>query len=102
MKNGDKIEVSKVLKEIRRNMRVLREQYGVRSIGVFGSYARGEQRRRSDLDIIVDYYEVPSLFEFVSLRDYLCKLTGRKVDLVRAPALKPPISKQVLKEAVYA
>jgi uncharacterized protein len=95
-------ELNRTIRIIRRNMPELRKKYRVRRIGVFGSYVRGEQRKRSDLDLLVDYYEVPSLFEFVSLQIYLSDLTGKKVDLVRQPSLRPSIRKRVLQEVVLA
>ena len=95
-------ELNRTIRIIRRNMPELRKRYRVRRIGVFGSYVRGEQRKRSDLDLLVDYYEVPSLFEFVALQNYLSDLTGKKVDLVRKPSLRPSIRKRVMQEVVLA
>lgn len=47
---------------------ILREKYKIKEIGIFGSYIRGEQSKSSDIDILVDYEEVPSLFELVGLQ----------------------------------
>jgi predicted nucleotidyltransferase len=79
----------------------LRERYGVRSLGIFGSYVRGEQRKRSDLDILVDFNNgTLTLFQFVELRDFLSDLLGVKVDLVEKRALKPVIGKHIFEEVV--
>lgn len=80
---------------------LLRERFKVETIGVFGSYVKGEQKRKSDLDILVDFSETPSLFEFVELEDFLSQKLGTKVDLVMRDALKPRIRDSILKETVY-
>jgi predicted nucleotidyltransferase len=79
----------------------LQKRFGVKSMGIFGSYVRGEQRPDSDLDILVNYQEVPSLIEFIRLEDYLSQLTGIEVDLVMADGLKPRIGERILQEVVY-
>ena len=78
----------------------LKESFGVESLGVYGSYARGETKRRSDLDLLVEFYRVPTMFEFVRLERYLAKALGVKVDLVMKTALKPEIGKRILAEVV--
>lgn len=79
----------------------LRERFKVETIGIFGSYVRGEQKRKSDVDILVEFSETPSLFEFVELEDFLSQKLGIKVDLVMKDALKPRIKDSILSEAVY-
>jgi len=79
----------------------LRERFKVETIGIFGSYVRGEQKRKSDLDVLVEFSETPSLFEFVDLEDFLSQKLGVKVDLVMRDALKPRIRDSILSEAVY-
>lgn len=49
----------------------LREQYAVKSLGVFGSYVRGQEHRHSDLDVLVEFERTPTLLEFVRLKHYL-------------------------------
>ena len=80
---------------------LLRERFKVETIGIFGSYVRGEQKRKSDLDVLVEFSEPPSLFEFVDLEDFLSQKLGIKVDLVMKDSLKPRIRDSILKEAVY-
>ena len=83
---------------------ILREHYQVKTIGFFGSYARGEQNPKSDIDILVEFVEGNSvdLFDFVELEDFLSEVLGVKVDLVTKKALKPLIKDQILKETIYA
>ena len=61
---------------------VLTEKYGVKEIGIFGSYVRGEEKQKSDVDVLVDLTESISLLDFIHLENELCDLLGVKVDLV--------------------
>ena len=81
----------------------LSSHYGIKQIGVFGSYVRGEQTENSDLDILVDIDEnsTMSLFDFVHAGYELSDYLGVKVDLVMKSALKPGIGSRILKEVVY-
>jgi len=79
----------------------LRESFKLKEIGVFGSYVRGQQKEKSDVDILVEFEEVPGLFKFIELEDYLEEILRIKVDLVMKSALKPVIGKYILREVVY-
>ncbi len=86
---------------IEKNKPKLASRYGIRRIGVFGSFARGEQCTRSDVDILVEFDEVPGLLQFVRIEEHLRRLLGRKVDLVRKEALRPELKEHILREVVY-
>lgn len=87
-------------KKLRADLPQLRERWGVRSLGVFGSYVRGEQRPGSDLDLLVEFDGRPlSLLRFVELEQHLSDLLGIKVDLVEPDTLKPAIGRRILEEA---
>jgi predicted nucleotidyltransferase len=73
----------------------------VKDIGVFGSYVRGEEKKRSDVDILVEFGELPDIFQLIDLEDYLKKLLKKKVDLVRKGAIRPELKEFILKEVVY-
>jgi hypothetical protein len=77
----------------------LKANYHVETLEVFGSFVRGEQNQESDLDLLVTYHEMPSLFQFVALENYLSDHLGVKVDLVMKDSLKPFIQKHILDEA---
>lgn len=81
----------------------LKEKYEVKEIGVFGSYVRGRQKKKSDLDILIEFApdSKMDLFTFVELENYLSDILGIKVDLVMKTALKPKIGKHILEEVVY-
>ena len=96
MKSFD--EIKKLLAE---HKETLENKYKVKSMGVFGSFARGKQKKKSDIDILVEFSETPDLFEFLDLEEYLKKILGRKVDLVTKNALKPLIKDRILSEVVY-
>lgn len=76
-------------------------KYSVVEIGVFGSFVRGEEKRRSDIDILVEFEKVPDLLEFIALEEYLRKLLKKKVDLVRKEAVRHELKDRILKEVVY-
>jgi uncharacterized protein len=86
---------------LRRHLPALREHYGVRFMGIFGSYVRGEQRRGSDLDLLVEFDDRPlTLLQFIALEHYLSDLLEVKVDLVERNTLKPTIGRHILAEVV--
>ena len=78
----------------------LKKEFKVKSISVFGSYLRGEQTKKSDIDILVEFYDTIDLFEFVRLENFLSEILEIKVDLVMKDTLKPLIKNKILKEAV--
>ena len=79
----------------------LKRQFHVEKIGVFGSYARGTQKKRSDVDFLVTFDEAISLFDRVDLIIYLKELMGRKVDVIPHDNLRPELRKYVLKDLIY-
>jgi len=94
------LRLEEIVARLRRHLPELRERYGVTSLGIFGSYLRGEKRPDSDLDLLVEFDDRPlSLLEFVALENELGDLLGVKVDLVDKRALKPAIGRCILEEA---
>ena len=91
------------MEETRYISQQFKEKYGSKEIGIFGSYLRGEAKKESDIDILVEFNPDAkiSLLDFVELENYLSDLLGVKVDLVEKSALKPRIGKQILSEVVY-
>lgn len=79
----------------------LQKDYSVASLGIFGSYVRGEQNSDSDLDVLVTFHKVPSLVKLIELEDDLETLTGLDVDVVMERGLKPEVAKNVSKEVVW-
>jgi predicted nucleotidyltransferase len=97
-------EKLKTLEEIKKilsgHKEELAERYKIKEIRIFGSFIRGEQKERSDIDILVDFYEVPDLFKFIEIEEYLGNLLGVKVDLVRKPVLRVELRDKILRGAV--
>lgn len=91
-----------VLEKLRYLLPDLRARYGVTSLSLFGSVARGDQSPKSDVDILVDYADTPSLFAHLELEAHLSDALGGKVDLVMRRALKPRVRSRVESEALSA
>ena len=99
--NPDRPSLDDIVRALREMMPYLAERYGVKHLGVFGSYARGEADDRSDLDILVEFERVPpTLWELIALERKLGDKLGVKVDLVMKKSLKPGIGEAILKEVV--
>lgn len=95
MKNLE--EIKKKIEELKP---LIKERFKVKSIGIFGSYIRGEEKEKSDLDILIEFEEPISLLKFIELENYLSDSIGVKVDLVEKSTLKPRIGKHILEEVV--
>jgi len=67
-------------------------------VGIFGSYARGDNKKDSDIDILVKFKESPSLLTIVKLENDLSEILGVKVDLVTTGALKNKRIKKSIKK----
>ncbi|MBN1572034.1 MAG: nucleotidyltransferase family protein [Deltaproteobacteria bacterium] len=79
----------------------IREKFGVRKIGLFGSYAEGGEESLSDIDILVEF-EKNTLDNYMDLKVFLETLFNRDVDLVIEDNLKPRLRPKILKEVIYA
>ena len=86
---------------IRNSKPEIEARYGVQRLGLFGSYVREQQRRKSDIDLLVTFNRDIDLFDFLDLREYLESQLHAKVDLVMESALKPAIGKRILAEVEY-
>jgi uncharacterized protein len=86
---------------IRQHKSLLQDRYKVSELGIFGSYVRKEQIETSDVDVLVEFSETPSLLKFISLENYLSDNLGVKVDLVHKAGLKPRLGERILEEVVY-
>ena len=86
---------------LRKQLPELRERYGVKSLRIFGSYARGEQTPESDVDILVEL-EKPIGLRFFELWDYLESILGARVDLLTPGALrrKPRLQQRVQEDLI--
>ncbi|MBU6186098.1 MAG: nucleotidyltransferase family protein [Cyanobacteria bacterium REEB444] len=92
---------AEVLQVLTQQKPLLLETYQLTRLGIFGSYARGEQTDESDIDVLVDYEKAPTLWRLIELRDYLSELFAIKVDVVTRNGLKARIRERVLTEVIY-
>ncbi len=93
-----KQEIIKIIKNSKAEME---SHYGVHRLGLFGSYIREKQSKKSDIDILVSFNRDIDLFDFLELREFLESRLSIKVDLVMESALKPAIGKRILSEVEY-
>ncbi|MGQ9627714.1 MAG: nucleotidyltransferase family protein [Anaerolineae bacterium] len=85
------------------NKEELKRKYKIKEIGIFGSFVRGEQGGKSDIDIFVEFDEadIPDLLKFIEMERYLKKLLNTRVDLVRKGSIRPELETIILQEAIY-
>lgn len=93
-----------ILDFLSQNKKLFRDNYHIEKIGLFGSYARGDQDNKSDLDLLVEFEEnTQDLYELkLQIKDFFKTHLGLEVDICREKYIKPRIKKAILKEAIYA
>jgi uncharacterized protein len=91
-------EIKKILTKHKEEVQ---QEYKVSELGIFGSFVRGEQKKRSDIDILVEYSELPDLLKLIELENRLQKLLKRKVDLIEKSGIRTELKERILKEVVY-
>ncbi len=99
-KEGQKtMHIKEILKK---NKTYIKTNYYVQEIGVFGSFIRSEQSKKSDIDILVEFEDGhKDFFNYMRLKYYLEDVFGKKVDLVMKKAIKPELKKRILSETEY-
>ncbi len=90
-----------VLNSIRESLKEIKHKFKVKTIGLFGSFSRGEQNENSDIDLLVDFEPGADLFDLIELENYLVEKLGRKVDAVPAQALRKEFRESILNEVAY-
>lgn len=93
----DNKDLTKKLKKLKP---ILEKNYKVKTIGLFGSFAKNEANEDSDVDILVQFSEDIG-WEFVDLKKFLEENLGREVDLVTVEALKPELKEEILRDVIY-
>lgn len=95
-------DLDKIRQTLREQEPYLAEKFGVKIVGVFGSYVRQEQRPDSDLDLLIELDRPPriSLIGLIELEDHLSQILGIKVDLAIKANLKKRIGRRILKEVI--
>lgn len=85
---------------LKKHKNEISSRYSVKRIGIFGSYAKGEQNKESDVDVLVEFEE-PTFDNFMELSFYLEDLFGMKVDLLTPKSLSPYMRPSIEKEVVW-
>ena len=97
MLNSD--EILKIIEESKDKIK----KFGVRRIGLFGSYIRSEQKKESDIDVLVEFEKGKKTFDnYMELKFFLEDLFNCKVDLVILESIKPDLKPHILKSVKYA
>jgi uncharacterized protein len=94
-------KIDHVKKILKKHKEELKEKYKIIEIGIFGSYVRGQQKKRSDIDILVKFKEPVSLFSLIGAEIYLSELLNTKVDLIPKADIRSELKEAILKETVY-
>jgi predicted nucleotidyltransferase len=92
---------AEVLELLGNDIPYLKKVFHVEKIGLFGSYARGEQTEQSDLDLMIDFEKTPDFLELADLEEHLSNLVGFKVEIVTPGGLKDRIKPQILKDMEF-
>lgn len=90
-----------VLETLREMKPALQARFHLRSLGLFGSIARGDHDDKSDVDILVEYTKTISLFDVVELHDILQAKLNRHVEVVSENRIKESLKKYILKDVIY-
>ena len=90
--------MKKTIQQIKKKINPILKRYGVKKAAIFGSFVRGEAKKNSDIDILVEIKKDISLLDFVGLKLEIEEAIGRKVDLVEYNTLKPFIREKALEE----
>ncbi|MEE9562898.1 MAG: nucleotidyltransferase family protein [Thermoanaerobaculia bacterium] len=100
---SEELELKELLGVLKEHLPELRRRYGVDSLSVFGSVARGSALESSDLDLLIRFEsDPPGMFRFLELERHLSDLLDADVDLVMETALKPSLKDRILAEAIAA
>jgi len=89
------------IKRILLDNKEILKKYKVNKVGIFGSYVSGKPRKKSDVDLLVEFDEVIDLFDFVHLTDEINQILKAKVDLATPDAVKPYIRPKIMKEVEW-
>lgn len=76
------------------------KKHGAKQVSIFGSYAKNQENKKSDIDILVTFSKTKSLLELVSIEQQLESQIGKKIDLVTEKAISPYIIGKIKKELV--
>jgi len=91
-----------ILKILKRERSCLKKKFFVKRVGLFGSYSRGEQTEKSDIDLLVEFEKPIDFFKLFELEEYLSEGLGAKVEIVTPNAIKEEIKPYIMRDVIYA
>jgi predicted nucleotidyltransferase len=98
MKHKTKDEIIKILNEVKDEVK---SKYKAEIKGIFGSYARGDENKTSDIDIIVDFEKGADLFDLVETSMFLEEKLSCPVDIIPRDSIRSEIKELILQETIY-
>lgn len=102
MSNNKTITKAQIIETLKHNNKVIRNRFGVKDIGLFGSYVRAEQKKASDIDVLVEFKKGYKTFNnYMDLKFFLEDIFGVKVDLVIKEAVRQELEEYIFNEVVY-
>ncbi|PKL40552.1 MAG: nucleotidyltransferase [Spirochaetae bacterium HGW-Spirochaetae-1] len=90
-----------IVNTLRSSKKYMQDTYNITKLGVFGSFARGDERADSDVDILVEFALTPGMKEFFGVEEYIENLLKRKIDLVREKGIRPELKENILSEVIF-
>jgi len=97
---SDSVEIKKMKTVLAAHREIMKRKYKVEELGLFGSYARGEQKKTSDIDILVKFKDNATLFDFVGLGEFLEEKLKKKVDLVSEGGVRKELEKNIRQDLI--
>lgn len=95
------MKLDEIKKTISEKKDLLRTKYNLDDIGIFGSYARGEENSKSDLDLLVNFSAPIGLLQLINMENYLSELLGVKADIVIKSDIREELREQILNETLF-
>ncbi|GCC11310.1 nucleotidyltransferase domain protein [archaeon] len=92
---------NEIFEILRKELPYLKKKFHVKTIGLFGSYAREEQAEKSDVDLLVDFKKPVDFFILIDLEDYLSNKLGVKVEVVTPWGIKERMKPYIMRDVVY-
>ena len=91
-----------IIEKLQEVLPIVKEKYHVKTMGIFGSVARGDDTETSDVDVLIEFDEQAiGFFDFIRLQKMLSDAVGRDVDLITKGGLKKVIKEDILRETIY-
>ncbi len=94
-------ELQKIINKLTSLKPILKQNYFVKEIGIFGSYVKNQQHKNSDIDILIEFTDDIDIFTVADLINMLSSIFNKKVDVVNKKTLRENISKSILSEVKY-